>query len=329
MKKGITLIALIITVIILLILAGTAIAISINGGDIFTKTSEAREKWNLNVEEEQSSTQEVLDILDMAVNPDLAKYKLTVKVNEDDTVESPYYVNYPSKEGTIKCRVLYNDSKYGLQIISVSPVTKVRLGKNDENENVEGANGTLERAQNSYNRAILSLNEAAEKYLETIDGSILATDARCVGSNPLDKNYPDRLSGQERQSQMYVGDSSHEFMNDYNGKFFKGDKFYYIDGTRLVKIGAYGYEDTSVSPYYWFASRKVDYYEEQGYLFFIYMVQSNGSWGAIGRLNVPNNGTMNAYDPGSNGLRPVFVLASNVKVIGGEGTEENPFELGL
>ena len=45
-SNGITLIALIITVVILLILAGTAISIAINGGDIFNKTAYAGEEWN-------------------------------------------------------------------------------------------------------------------------------------------------------------------------------------------------------------------------------------------------------------------------------------------
>ena len=44
--KGITLIALIITVIMLLILAGTAITLSINGGDLFEKPESAKNKWN-------------------------------------------------------------------------------------------------------------------------------------------------------------------------------------------------------------------------------------------------------------------------------------------
>ena len=53
-NRGITLIALIITVIILLILAGAAISIAINGGDIFGKASEARDKWNVAVKEEEN-----------------------------------------------------------------------------------------------------------------------------------------------------------------------------------------------------------------------------------------------------------------------------------
>ena len=63
-SKGITLIALIITVIILLILAGTAISIAINGGDIFGKANKAREMWNEAVAEEETKIKEVLGILD-------------------------------------------------------------------------------------------------------------------------------------------------------------------------------------------------------------------------------------------------------------------------
>ena len=62
---------------------------------------------------------------------------MTVTV-EGKSVESPYYVNYPSAKGTIKCRVLYNDDTYGLQIISVNPVTRVTLGKDDSNTNLSG-----------------------------------------------------------------------------------------------------------------------------------------------------------------------------------------------
>ena len=59
-ENGITLIALIITVIILLILAGTAVSIAINGGDIFTKTSSARSAWNTAVQQEEASLNSLL-----------------------------------------------------------------------------------------------------------------------------------------------------------------------------------------------------------------------------------------------------------------------------
>ena len=63
MQKGITLIALIITVIVLLILAGTAVSIAINGGDIFGKASQAREGWNSAVATEQEKINDVMSLL--------------------------------------------------------------------------------------------------------------------------------------------------------------------------------------------------------------------------------------------------------------------------
>ena len=67
-QNGITLIALIITVIVLLILAGTAVSIAINGGDIFGRATEAKEGWNTKVAEEETTLNENIALLDMLTN---------------------------------------------------------------------------------------------------------------------------------------------------------------------------------------------------------------------------------------------------------------------
>ena len=331
-KCGITLIALIITVIILLILAGTAISIAINGGDLFGKAAETRETWNEAVEIEDNSLKDSLYALDMAADPNLAKSKLIVKVKADGTVESPYYVNYPSAKGTIKCRVLYNDSTYGLQLVAVNSITKVKLGSDDESENVIGEMGSLERAINSYNRAVITLNEKAEEYMETLDGSLLAKDARCVGSNPLNKNYPDNLTGAERDAEMFVADSQYTYMNEYNGKYFNTNSHYMIDFTRLWAINIQKVERTTEGGVgYWLATHKVSFLEtnpEYGHSYRIPWVGETGRYMTSAMLEVKTDGTMTAT--GYNiGFRPVIVLEGNVKIIGGEGTEEVPYELGL
>ena len=63
-QKGITLIALIITVIVLLILAGAAVSIAVNDSDLFNKTVTAKGKWNKEVEQETVTTSEYLALLD-------------------------------------------------------------------------------------------------------------------------------------------------------------------------------------------------------------------------------------------------------------------------
>ncbi len=272
-EKAITLIALVITVIILLILAGTAISIGLNEGELFGHTNNSVERYNEKVAEMENSLTNAMGMLDKVANPDLARYKLEVKVNYDEegnetTVESPYYVWYPSKKYIeesededckgIKCRVLYNDDTYGLQIVSVDSVTVLALGHEDENIHVEGEIGSVERAQNSYNRAIMTLNEKAEEYLATSNESILSTDARCVGSNPLNKNYPDNLTGDERQAQMFITNTA--FMSEYNGKYFNFDSNYEADFNRLKAIGAAKLEtsdNNEFGKFYHLASRHI------------------------------------------------------------------------
>ena len=256
----------------------------------------------------------------------LAKDILTLTEIDEENIESPY-VNYPSAKGTIKCKVLYNDNdEKGLQIVSINPVTKVGLGINDPNPNVEGKMGSIERAQSSYNRAIITLNEKAEEYKGTSDGSILAIDARCIGSDPINKNHPDDLIGEERNAQMFIADSSYIYMKDYNGKYFKEDFHYETDEARLKKINTYNINDLTFGDIYWLGSR---------------LTMSQASLSAFAILSVRPAGRIayamwalvNGGNPIINycefGLRPVFKLSPDVKIIGGEGTEEVPYEIGI
>ena len=62
--KGITLIALVITIIVLLILAGAAVSIGLNGGDVFNRANQAKTEWNAKVAEEDAKIKEIWDMLD-------------------------------------------------------------------------------------------------------------------------------------------------------------------------------------------------------------------------------------------------------------------------
>ena len=69
-NHGITLIALIITVIVLLILAGTAISIAVNGGDLFGKSQNAVTEYNTKVSQEETAIKDAFTILtDMDPKP--------------------------------------------------------------------------------------------------------------------------------------------------------------------------------------------------------------------------------------------------------------------
>ena len=72
--NGVTLVALIITVIVLLILAGTTISLAINGGDLFSKSKDAVDKWNEAYEEEEGERGRIKETLiegDKYVNYDV------------------------------------------------------------------------------------------------------------------------------------------------------------------------------------------------------------------------------------------------------------------
>ena len=259
----------------------------------------------------------------------LAKDILTLTEIDSETMDSPY-VNYPSAKGTIKCKVLYNDNdEKGLQIVSVDPVTKLRLGKGDPNPNVVGEMESIERAQSSYNRINITLNEKAEEYKRTVDGSILAIDARCIGTDPINKNYPDNLTGEERQANMFIADSSYTNMNEFNGKFFNNNEGFPVDRARLKKINALKVNDSNpISPYYYLASRHIYYSGKNVYFCGAYII-NNGNMNAIGWWIINEDGVCTSPGGCNVGFRPVFKLSPEVKIIGGEGTEEVPYEIGI
>lgn len=60
-QKGITLVALVITIIVLLILAGVAINMAINSDGLFSKANEATTKWNSTTAEEDRIIQNILE----------------------------------------------------------------------------------------------------------------------------------------------------------------------------------------------------------------------------------------------------------------------------
>ena len=63
-EEGITLIALVITVIVLLILAGAAVSIGLNGDNLFSKANEAKAEWNDKVNTENTVISDYMAYID-------------------------------------------------------------------------------------------------------------------------------------------------------------------------------------------------------------------------------------------------------------------------
>ena len=235
-----------------------------------------------------------------------AQWQIAASLEEGD------YVWYTDKKGTRrKCIVLYDkSSEYGIQIITMETVEDVEIG------NGTGISKTFQSpndqyfitALESYNNAIVMLNSKAMDYMN----EDYATDARCVGSVPNDKN----LEG----SGYYTHTSS--WFSAYDNKFKNGDGHYKIDFEQMEKIGGIIIIDKG----YWFASRTIDAMSAAVYPN-IYVCDppiTNG----IANIFQLNSSTKKSFSK-TKGLRPVFTLKDEVKITGGSGTEDDPYTLGV
>ena len=171
----------------------------------------------------------------------LAKNTLLVDTSKSDYSEISSYIRYYDKNNNpILCKVLYDsNSDYGLQIVTVDPVTTVTLGYGDPMipENMSES-GNQEKTKWSYNNAISTLNSQAEEYMNPS----FSTMARCIGTNP---SQPD-LEG--AYFNLYSNENL-SFKNQYNS--------YEADWTQLGIIGTKEISNTSISSYYWLASRLI------------------------------------------------------------------------
>ena len=151
------------------------------------------------------------------------------------------WVYYEDATGTIrKCVVLWDESSgYGTQIITQNTVGDVTLGKSGSESIIGGkpsGSADIDEAVEEYNNAIKMLNDEAMKYLN-ID---YASDARCVGSVPNDKNS---------ETKTYIYKSS------FFGRDLKDvDENYVFDNNQMNKLGI-EYTETGKDSEYWMASR--------------------------------------------------------------------------
>ena len=346
-NSGVTLIALIITIIVLLILAGVTIAMIVGDNGILNRATDASRETEIASVKEQaqlditnwvaeevengrngtiSSWEDIKNILDTA-NPN-AQDRYYTNVTEEG-IETPngylvpieeLYTNGSSggettsktiddlvagekvyydtgdtsvgNEGIIECIVLYDSSsEYGVQIISADTIADVTLGDNDFNI-----------AVNSYNNAITTLNTKAEDYLN----KTYASDARCVGSVPNNKN---------EESGNFT--SVYSYMSGYTVK--DADINYETDYNQMEILNITIADDS-----YWLASRNLgsqSYTSALAVRFISNLEGLSDSW----MCRFYNSGER-ISESFSYGIRPVFILNPGLKVTEGDG-ETTPYTL--
>ena len=238
---------------------------------------------------------------------------LATNVNELEEGDSVYYVD--AKGMTRMCAVLYDsNSEYEVEIITLDSVEDVELGNGTGNAYTGPNNFNI--AMNSYNRAVTTLNEVANKY----NNSTYSNYARSVGSNP---SVNDPTNPETDNPGYYT--SSDSWFSNYNGKLKNNDINYEIDVSQMIKIRVM---EIPNDKYYWLASRQV-FNRYDGTYFRMRYVNKYGSECEDQNIcGVNTAGSLTSYST-TYGLRPVFHLKSNIKVTGGSGTEEDPYTLGV
>lgn len=305
-ERGITLIALIITIIIMLILAGVVINLTIGENGIFKIAKQAAKNYTNAEAKELADLNNITNIVEQTVNGETGGNEGTEPSIPDiptvNSLKPGDYIKYDSGvNGEILCRVLYpTSSEYGLQIISDKNVKNVTLGST-----------TYSLAVESYNNAIETLNNEAEAYINTE----YAYDARCVGSLPIVENG--MFTKKDSGATTYV---TLPFTASGYIKSLDSDTNYEIDKAQM-KAGGINLWFTGEG--YWLASRCVGVNELEDVRFCLRNARDfednseTTDWPNI--LMLSGYPSWHGYSR-ELGLRPCISLKSNIiKITSGDG----------
>ena len=317
-NNGITLIALVITIIVLLILAGVTINLTLGENGIFRTAEMAGKNYTEAQEQELAGianfNNEINNIIGGLGNNSEVSGPLL-----KDVAKPVDYVKYDTgtEKGVVLFRVLYNDTTNGLQIISDKNVEEVTLGTKGEDLTAWQA------SMNDYNNAIATLNQKAERYAKD---SPYAIDGRCVGSVPT-VGADGEFNAKNSEN---AGPVELQFATTVEGanNMKDADANYEADYSTMEALEDSGEEGMlTTGEVYWLTSRYVD---DAALLcdFFVRNVITNGT---LNYVNLCDVGAED-YVAGAEyrcGLRPCISLNQNVKVIGGDGKEATPYELDI
>ena len=299
--EGITLVALVITIIVLIILAAVSINAVMNDG-LINNAKEAKKKYENATKNEDKAMQLLEYATAKYVDGTIAKeLKLGEYVNY-------VYKNTDGEEITVKCRVLYNDDEYGFQIVPLLPVADLTLGSTDFDE-----------ALNICNNLEQILNNEAEKYVN----KELALSGRVFSSNP--NGTMSNLTNKKGYCTIEDGELIHDFLltdeseidHDINQLYnFELDTSVGSEWTSSYLWSPYIHLDTFIRPEAYGGGTI-----SQGWVK-TFSVNVKGGFGSSPRLDTSNQPQINCDPSGgekgyeiTRGFLPVFTLNPNLKVV--------------
>lgn len=306
--KGVTLVALVVTIIVLIILAGVSINLVLGENGIVEKAKFAKEQTEqakMNEEIVLNETTKYIEDIESGNGGNSTPDKtLTTKdLKAGDYIKYDTGVSSVGTNGVVTCRVLYDaNSEYCLQIITDKNIADVTLGGSD------WATGS-----DSYNNAITTLNNKAGKYLNRA----YTTDARCVGSVPTNQNGTFTNKNSENAGPVKL-----QFTSSVSGanNMKEADTNYTTDQTQMNNLNIW-----TTGEYYWITSRDV-HSDSSNCKFIIRCVGAGGDLNSSYLCSL--DGSDGTYGgSGAIGLRPCFSLKSDIKITGGDGTSGNPYTM--
>ena len=303
--EGITLIALIVTVIVMLILAGVAISALMGNKGLFVRTENAVTFYEEASKKENDNIQGLLNELDTVIKS--MNYK-----NPEEVAKIGDFVNYSVEVNGVvydKWRILNFDNNGRMEIVCYNG-PDFTLGSAED----------AAKSKSDYANAIKLLNAETEPYGEGLYGN----STRHLGSDPsnsdsyetIDESYVEyysdfNSSGKPKTNLEYLEQYHHK--NDVESiKIFSDTQ----DGKKLAGEKS------------WLASRRVDANAINTY-FRVRYVYSSGEFSNLNLYTVSPEGSESTIN-GTYALAPVVSLESGVKIdtsLEGDGSMDNAWKL--
>lgn len=356
--KGITIISLVVTIIILLILAGISIAMIIGENGIVTKANNAKEETEI-TEIIKSAQIDILgkqaendgDITDKQLNEILATYGTVSRNGEDKilTTEKGYIIKVSDiwngktkkilakdvlkinadaqdeaskspyvKYNKLDCRVLYSDETHGIQIITAKNVDNVNLGYTDDMVS------TSDFTYDGSAKVNSNFLKAAASYNNAVDNlnkkakKYMDTKEIAVDARSLGSN-PILNSDSKFQ-----GDTSETWSDTYGylEEYKWNNRFKDTDDNYEEDINQLNSLGLNVdSEDTWLASRFLDCLSWRTYFYVRCLNSKNYICYMHERGNTDGQSRIN-------GLRPVFLLELDTLISSGDGSIDDPYIVG-
>ena len=336
-NKGITLIALIITIIVLLILAGVTINLTLGENGIFRTAEMAGKNYTQAQAQELAGLAGFENEIDNIIggsstnNPptnyatleskarpgDYVKYTPTEKQFSMTPEQTGQDANQDFNTGdyTGLWQVLYNDAEHGLQIISADTVGKLTLGHEDSDgdETIRTAEDE-EKVIRAYNNSINTLNSFSRNYVDTR----YAISGRSVGSDPVN---PD-----DTVTELETIEFTPNGYTDGNVGAYVSNEKYELDNNAMKAATSQNTDGIlEIGKGYWLASRFIFSNSFYGGLLVRHCYSVGDSINSP-MWYVDASGVSNPYTA-SFGVRPVITLKSEIQTSNGDGSEGSPYEL--